>query len=131
MVWTGEWVIHMASKALAPIVDVVSVLVRSQELETYRVGITKDSSRRRNQYKNYSVPKPWPHMVFLAFDLPLAKAQTLEKSLFETCTNGDRRSPLYKKYDSSVRDQAYVKSAGGKPSTDDARYCLYVVWCNK
>lgn len=120
----------MKAGDIDPIIDVVSVIVRSPSLETYRIGITKDRRRRRNQYLTASAPKPWPHMVFMAFDLDMQKAQAMEREVFERCVSATR-SVLYKKYDQVVRDRPYVRSAGGRTSDDQSPFCLYMAWCNR
>jgi hypothetical protein len=117
------------NKAVAEIVEVVRTLAKSPLLETYRVGITMDARRRRSQYRNASVPKPWPHMVFLAFDMDRDEAWQMEKTVQHALTKQSRRDVTYMRYDKSVRDDEWVKSAGGKNTSHD-RYCLYVAWCN-
>ena len=117
--------------AVDGIVGVIDVLVASRKLHTYCVGITKDAKLRSYQYKKYSVPKPWPHMVFLAFDLDQAKALAFERAVFEACTGGDKRSALYAKYASDLRTKGYRASVGGAKFDPNARYCLYICWCNE
>jgi hypothetical protein len=117
------------NKAVAEIVDVVRTLVKSPLLESYRVGITMDAQRRRSQYRNASVPKPWPHMVFLAFGMDRDEAWLMEKAVQDALTKRSKRDVTYLRYDQSVRDDQWVKSAGGKAMGDES-YCLYVAWCN-
>ena len=121
---------RIKAKDVDSIVEVISVLVKSPKLETYCVGITMDAKRRRSQYKNYSVPKPWPHMIFLAFELDQSQALDLEKAVFEACTDGDKRKQLYTKYASDLRDKNHRPSTGGRPNDPKTTYCLYVSWCN-
>lgn len=54
-----------------------------------------DAQRRRSQYRNASVPKPWLHMVFLAFGMDRDEAWSMEKAVQDELTKRSKRDVTY------------------------------------
>ena len=104
-------------------------IVASRNVMMYNVGITMDANRRRRQYARDSMPKPWNHLAFFAFGLTLSQAQDLEKTLFEHCSNSDKRGFLYRKY-SPVKAGPYRKSSGGRADDGEPIHAVYIAWCD-
>lgn len=106
----------------------LETIIRSPMLETYNIGITVNSKRRKSQYKNFT--PTWPHFVVLESGLSDIKALKLEKELFDYLTS-DKKSIFYKKYRADSRDNEHVNSRGGLKQGNDRLYDIYIAWANK
>lgn len=106
----------------------VDAIVASPSVGIYNVGITMSPDRRRRQYALYSTPRPWNHMVFLAYDLTAKQAVALEKHLFTYCAKGEATTARQQKY-SRVKEVEYRSSVGGLVDGGLKNYSVYVAWC--
>jgi len=107
------------------IVDTILSIVASPLIDQYKIGITKNSCRRRSQY----ISVGFEHYVIIDTNLSASSAIKKEQDVFKILTKeSNKNSNLYKKYNHNTRDTCTPKSLGGhKPNLDD-KYDLYISW---
>ena len=69
---------------------IIKTIIKSPDIHEYKVGITKDSRRRRGEYLTVG----YDHYVIIETRLPASSALQLEESLFNLLTI-NRRSITY------------------------------------
>jgi hypothetical protein len=109
------------------LINLTEAIVKSPAVEQYNVGITKDPSKRRNQYWRGDKIREYDHFVILEWGLSHSEAQYLEEIVFTELTR-DQERVTYRKYKHSVRDQGYRRSFGGYTPKPDDTYDLYIAW---
>lgn len=107
--------------------NTIETVVRSPLLESYNIGITIDSKRRRAQYKNFT--PTWPHYLILESGLLAHKALEMEREIQES-VKSNKRSVLFKKYRGDTRHKPHTPSLGGLARDNEKLYDLYISWGN-
>jgi len=105
---------------------IIKTIIKSPDIREYKIGITKDSPRRRSEY----IAVGYDHYVIIETRLPASGALELEEDLFKLLTT-DRRSLTYRKYRKMRRDGSNRRSLGGSPPKASDRYDVYIAWIGR
>ena len=108
------------------LLSIIKTVIKSPDIREYKVGITKNSHRRRGEY--FAVG--YDHYVIVETRLPTASALQLEEYLFNRLTT-DHRSITYRKYRRKHRDGSNRRSIGGVHPKAGDRYDLYIAWIGR
>jgi hypothetical protein len=106
----------------------VDAIARSPHVHEYVVGYTGQSADARGrQYRGVG----FSHLVILADRLTCDEALALEAAVDEMLrTKTDKRSILYRKWNTWKKGDVHRRSAGGgSKSPMDPVHSVYMAWC--
>lgn len=109
-------------------VATLRAVCRSPAVDRYRIGYTQQAIQKRAAPY---LTTNWPHFVAIADRMCRDDALELEERLFKEMQK-DKRDILYRKYDRTIRDGPYRRSAGGATDRgDEAIHGVYIAWAEE
>lgn len=102
---------------------IIKTIIKSPDIREYKIGITKNSRRRRGEYFTVG----YDHYVIIETRLSPSSALQLEEDLFNRLTT-NHRFMSYRKYRKKHRDGFNRRSLGGSHHDGSDKYDIYVAW---